>query len=135
MVLPEITAYIAADGLSLTSGTNLFYGDMPELPDFCVTFHEYSGLPNEPNMGTLITRAEFPRIQVTVRGLADDYDTPRLKAQQIVTSLAKIVDQQLSGVMYHAVIAQQPVFKLRKDGNFRYIFACNFQVDKDYSTS
>lgn len=135
MVLKELATYLQGQGLG-TMGTNLFYGFMPPDPDICLVLYEYGGLPLEPDMGTPNPRIEYPLIQVVVRGSADeDQDAPRLKIQQAVTALTKIGDQSLSGVQYLAVMAKQAPFFLKRDENFRFYFACNFQVMKDYSYS
>lgn len=134
MVLAELVTYLATQSIG-TAATDLFYGLMPESPDACVVLYEYGGMPNEPDLGTPNTRLEFPRVQVVTRGVKNDYDGPRLKAQDVVTALTKIANQTLSGVSYKAVQAIQPPFFLRRDDNFRVEFACNFQVTKGYSST
>lgn len=139
MVLPELTTWLAADGLGLTGDINLFYSLMP--PDdavgglVSVCLYEYGGMPNEPEMGKLTTRLEFPSIQAVARGLANDYDGPRLMMNNVVTSFVKILNQNLSAVRYLAVEPMQPPFLMRRDDNFRVYIACNFKVSKRYSPS
>lgn len=136
MVLPELTTYLATQGIG-TAGTNLFYGILPDTPDALVTLFEYGGFPNEPDLGTggTTTRFEYPRIQMLCRGVKDDYDGPRLKAQQVVAALTAVVNTTLSGIYYISVIPLQAPFFLRRDENFRVEFACNFQVSKGNSAS
>ena len=134
MVLAELATYLAADGLGLTAGTNLFYSLLPESPDVCVALFEYPGLPDEVELGGTTIRAEWPRVQVVVRGAGDaGSDAPRLLCEQIRRSFTKIREQILSGCAYHAVTAIQAPFPLAPDENFRFKYACNFQVYKDPS--
>ena len=134
MVLAELVTYLAAQGVG-TSGTNLFYGFVPPDPDAMVTLFEYGGQPNEPDLGTVNTRLVFPRVQALARGVRDDYDGPRLKIQDVVTALTKILNQSLSSVAYKAVEPLSDPFFLRRDENFRLEFVCNFKVTKAYSSS
>ena len=137
MVLPELTTYLAAysPSLGLTGGTNLFYGIMPPTPDLCVALFEYGSTPPEITVGATVIGFEDPRIQVRVRGVKDDYDTPRLLLNKIVEALVKIQEQTLSGTQYHAVLPKQSPFMLLMDDNFRLTFACNFEVTKDWSST
>lgn len=135
MVLPELCSYLEAQGIG-TRGTDLFYSLLPPTPAACVVLYEYGGPPNEPVMGGTTVRAEYPRVQIIARGAAeDDYDTPRLKMQNIVIALTKIREQSILGVQYQAVMALQVPFPLERDESHRIIMACNFQVTKDYSST
>lgn len=135
MVTAEIATYLVGQGLGLTSGTNLFRGKLPDTPDICVVVYEYGGMPNEPEMGGTTVRLEFPSIQIVTRGVKDEYDAPRLLAQQVMAALTKIGGQTLSGVVYGCVMAKQPPFPLGWDDNFRMRFACNYHVQKGYSAT
>jgi hypothetical protein len=137
MVLAELAAYLEAQGLG-TRTVNLFYGIMPPDPDALITMFEYGGLSSEPDTGAgggTAIRIEHPRVQVVCRGIRDDYDGPRLKAQQVVAAFARIGNQTLSGIHYTIVAPLQPPFKLRMDDNHRYEFVCNYQVDKGFSAA
>lgn len=135
MVLAELTAYLVTQSIGV-SGTTLFYGKMPTDPDVLVSLFEYGGLMNEPELGGAgTTRLEFPRIQAVSRGISNDYDSPRLVMQNIITAFTKIANVTLSGIQYKAVQALQPAFFLMRDGNNRVLFACNFQVTKAYSST
>lgn len=134
MLLPELATYLQSAGIG-TLGTDLFYGRVPASPDVCTVLMEYGGLPIEPDLGTPTIRLEFPRVQVLTRGLKDDYDTPRLKAQAVLVALTAIVNQSLSGVAYKVAAALQSPFFLRRDQNDRVEIACNYQVMKAPSVS
>lgn len=134
MVLGDLTTYLQSQGIGVAE-VDLFYGIMLETPDACVTLLEYGGLPNEPVLGGLTTNLEYPSIQVLCRGVANDYDGPRLKAQQVVTAMALISNTLLTSAYYKAVMPKQAPFFLKRDENFRVIFACNYAVTKTYSTT
>lgn len=135
MLLGDLAEYLEAQGIG-TRATNLFYGLLPEDPDALVTMYEYPGLPNEPNLGQATVNLEFPRVQVITRGVKDDYDTPRQKAQDVVTALTRIANAAIvsGGVQYKAVMALNAPAFYRRDANFRVLFTTNFQVTKGYTT-
>jgi len=78
-ILDDIGRFLSSQNLStpygtLTLGVNLFLGRTPaEAPNQTVTVYEYLG--QEPNftMGPNISALEFPRIQISVRGIPEDY--------------------------------------------------------------
>lgn len=132
MVLAELAAWLQADGIG-TVGTDIFYGILPDTPDAVICLHEYPGFPNDLVLGSNTINAEWPHVQVVVRGVKDDYDNPRLKIAQVVNSFTKIGETVLSGVRYHAVMAKQAPFMVQPDGNWRNLFKVNFAVYKDPS--
>ncbi len=135
MVLPELTAYLAAQGsLSLVQGTNLFYGILPDTPDILVALLEYPGKADEPNLGKGTVNLEYPRIQVVCRGIRDVYDAPRLMTQNIRTIFMAVVNQSIGGISYKAIESiGTPAF--RRDDNFRTIVSLSYEVTKGYSTT
>lgn len=143
MVLAELTTYLAAAGLGLVGGTNLFYGPMKaSYPDAVTLVQLYGGIAPEPNLGddtpTLTpfgkaVRLEFPRVQVLCRGVRDDTDTPLALATSCEVALLKIINTTLSGIYYLEVAPIQHPFRLRTDENFREEYAINFQVTKEHS--
>jgi len=78
-ILDDIGRFLSSQNLStsygnLTLGVNLFLGRIPaEAPNQTVAVYEYLG--QEPNftMGPNISALEFPRIQISVRGIPEDY--------------------------------------------------------------
>jgi len=135
MVLDELATHCAANGIG-TPGFDLFYGILPPDPDVCTALFEYGGMPSEPNTGSggTVNRLVFPRIQVLTRGIKDDYDGPRIRAEQVVTLFTAILNQNIAGVRYLAVTPLQEPFPLRRDDNFRIETVCNYQVYKEPST-
>lgn len=137
MVLPDLTAYLVSEGIGVSAVT-LFYGVLPETPDALVALFEYFG-HSEPVLGGTTINIEWPLIQVRSRGVAGDYDSPRLKLQQVVASFAKIgsIPYSVGGVGYKAVIAKNGGVPghLKVDANLRHHFSVNFEVMKDFSNS
>lgn len=136
MVLPELCAYLVAQGFGSTVANppTIQYGVLMPTPDVVICLQEYGGLPDEPdNVGGI--RLEYPFVQALVRGVKDDQDGPRLVIQQVRTAFVKVVNQTLSGIPYKAIEPVSPPFKLRQDDSFRWEFVCNFKVTKGYSAS
>lgn len=134
MLLPDLETYLAGAGLGLTAETNLFHGILPPSPDVVVALFEYGGRPNEQDLGTPNVRLEFPRVQVVVRGVRDDYDSPRLLAQKIVAAFAAVFNQVLTSATYKSIIMiNMP--PPQRDDNFRIEQRTNFEVTKTFSTS
>lgn len=132
MVLAELTALLESQGYG-TQGTDVFYGLVPPNPDSVTSLMEYGGLPSEPKLGTGVLRLTFPHIQALVRGVRDDYDTPRAKIVTLVNIFVSIVNANVGGVRYLAIEPLQDPFLLRRDDNFRCEFVCNFKVTKEPS--
>lgn len=134
MTLLDLATYLQTytPTLNLTKATNLFYGTEPPSPDLCVTLYEYASAMPEGQVGGDTLIIENPTVQVRVRGVRDDYDTPYNLARSIVNAFVKIQDGDLSGKKYQAVIPKQSVLHLGKDENFRHIFIVNFQIMKDW---
>jgi hypothetical protein len=130
-LLENVGTYLASEIGSLTLGTNLFLGRLPDAPDTCVALFEYGGEAPRSLMGGSSTPAlEQPRVQVLTRAVA--YSAARTLAGQIWTALEEILDENLSGVRYHRVAAVQSVFALERDSQDRIILAQNFAVIKAY---
>lgn len=136
MTLPELSAYLVAQGIG-TANVTVFEDFMPPMPNSCVTLIEYGGR-SDPNMRAFgqaeITR-EYPRVQVIVRGEPDDYVTPRLKAQDVLRALSRVMTVTLTGVEYYTSTPMQSVFVLDRDELRRYTFAVNFEFFKQVSTT
>jgi hypothetical protein len=134
MLLPEVTTFLAS-ALSMTSGTNIFYGIMPPLPDVCVALCEYPGLGTEVELSGAAVNIEYPGLQIRARGIAHDYDGPRLRINQIIAALATIQDSTLSGIRYGSVQPKGNPYVYERDDNFRVVISCNFHVMKNWSAT
>lgn len=134
-VLNQLENYLAADATispALVAGTNLFHGLLPPHPNVCVALFEYGSMHPGLVLGSTAINVEYPQVQVLVRGVTEDYDTPRSLIDQIVASFVKIGEQTLDGVRYSAVSPKQSPFYLTRDEEFRCLFACNFHIMKDF---
>lgn len=130
MVLQDLTLFLEQQGIG-TRGTDIFYGNMPPTPDAVVVLYEYGGV-SETDMGRGRIRAEYPMVQVAVRGARQDYDTPRTRIKAVLDAFATIGDTLVNGVTYGEVTPSGAVRDAGEDDNLRQIFTCNLRVMKDY---
>lgn len=136
MLLDDI-AQILSTGGTTSDGTLIKKGYMPEQPDAVVAIYETGGqgpiraMRSSPGQPV----AEQPRIQVVVRGAANDYATPRLKINDIYRLLEGYGDQTVNGVRYLWIGAVQSPFLMRRDEVSRPMLAVNFDVTKQLSTA
>lgn len=128
--LLDIATYIDTELASLTLGTNLFIGRMPDTPDNCVTLYEYGGSVPDNTMGTSAPSLENPSIQVAVRSTT--YAGAVTTIRSIWDKLEAVVDEDLSGTRYNRISANQSPFPLDRDTSDRILFVQNFDVTKAY---
>ena len=128
--LDDIGTYLASQVGSLTLGTNLFLGRLPDTPDTCVALYEYGGeTPVSTMGGDAIPPVEQPRIQVNVR--APGYSSANTLALSVWAALEGILNETLTATRYHRVAAIQSPFPLERDSADRVIFAQNFRVQRE----
>jgi len=132
-LLDEVATYLQDTVSAGTIGTSLFKGIMPTTPDVCVAVYEYGGLAPDHGFGTAAISVEYPRIQIVVRGAAQDYDGPRDRAETIYQALAKVANTTLSSTQYLSIDPIQSPFLLRRDANGRVEIVFNCQVIKGLS--
>ena len=77
-LLDDIVTFLVAQTSTrdtpLVAGVNLFLARIPaEAPDAVVVVQQYEGKPSEFTMGSGITALDYPRVQISVRGLREDY--------------------------------------------------------------
>ena len=114
--LPEIGTYLAANvtTVTLTLGTNLMLGRLPDTPDTCVAILESSGLAAVDAMGgSTLPAYTRPRAQVIVRAAA--YADASALAEDIYKQMQKIDNESLSGVYYLRATGLQSPFYLERD--------------------
>jgi len=128
-LLDDLGTYLAAQVGTLTLGTNLYLGRMPDEPDTCVALYEYGGdAPVNVMGGDSMPPVEQPRIQILTR--ASGYSSARTLALECWTAVEAVLNESLSGTLYHRVSANQSPFPLERDSHDRVLFAQNFRVQK-----
>ena len=126
--LIDIATYLDAQLASVTLGTNLFVGRMPDSPDTCVVLYEYGGGVPDNTMGGGLPVLENPSIQVAVR--AASYATAESLIQSIWLTLETVIDETLTATRYNRIGAIQSPFPLDRDSADRVVFVQNFDVTK-----
>lgn len=123
MLLDDIATYLEAKGI-VTVGTDLFKGELPEIPDNCVALFEYAGQPPE-----IPTAIDYPGLQVRVRDKS--YSAARAKTDAIYKLLHTLANTTLSGTRYLSIFAVQssPV-PLGRDSSNRIDLVQNYIVTK-----
>jgi len=128
-LLDDLGTYLATQVGTLTLGTNLYLGRMPDEPDTCVALYEYGGdAPVNVMGGDSMPPVEQPRIQILTR--ASGYSSARTLALECWTAVEAVLNESLSGTLYHRVSANQSPFPLERDSRDRVLFAQNFRVQK-----
>ena len=128
-LLDDVGAYLDSQLVTLTIGTNLFLGRMPDTPDTCVAIYEYGGDAPISTMGSdAMPPVEQPRIQILCR--APGYSSARSLALSCWTVVEAVLNETLSGTRYHRITANQSPFPLERDSHDRVLFAQNFRVQK-----
>jgi hypothetical protein len=128
MVLDAIAALVQSAGYG-TIGVDLFYPEMPDQPDDCVSLADFPSGPPDMELGYGQIGVERLSVQVTVRAVA--YDTGRTRIEGIVTELAKVLNQSVSGVRYLATIPNRAPSSIGRDPNGQYLFTVDFDVMKE----
>lgn len=127
--LPQETASLP-EVQRLYLGANLFLGRIPaEAPDACVVIQQYEGQDPTFTMGKAVSALEHPRIQVTVRGMREDYPGAYELASVIRHILGGITSTQyLWGVQVLRIEPLGMPNPVGYDQVERPRFSINFQV-------
>lgn len=130
----DVVAYLDTALPTLTGGTNLFEGPMPEQPATCAAVAHYiSEGSDDYTMGASLTPpgSELERVQVMVR------DAVKASAKTLADSIHALLDNlgttanfAGSGRTYFRIESDGPPFSLGQDPNMRWRFAANYQVRK-----
>jgi hypothetical protein len=121
----SIADYLQTQNLG-TKGTNLFIGVLPETNSMVTVLNEFNGDIIETNkVGIALYQ---PSLQVRVRGMPEDYATPKTRIAAIQTALAALPDASYTGIRILRVRPQGTILALGQDNNMRYEFSANFQV-------
>lgn len=127
----DVVTYLAAAGLGLTAGTNLFEGEMPELPDTCVAVAHYaSETSDDYAMGASLTAPgyEVELFQVMTRHATRA--TAISTAAAVHAALDNLGPATLSGRTYFRIESQGPPFSLAQDPSLRWRRAANYRAQK-----
>lgn len=122
MILDELATHIDAQ-TTLTQGTDLFKGDMPDAPDACAALFE---TPGASTPASLADTVELRSVQVRSRALK--YPDAQTRCEEVYRLLHGVAETTLSGARFVLIEAKQPPFSLGEDGKQRHLFAVNFRV-------
>lgn len=138
MLADDIVDYLAAAGIGLTTGTNIFKVPVPETTAAAqvVSVIEYGGRPAIRAMGPSIGApvAEVSRFQVAVIDQLNNYESARAMIESIYKKLDWLSNTTLGSTLYLQVRALQPPFYMppgeTQDPNAQHHFTCNFECWK-----
>lgn len=136
--LDELGAYLvtntAITGIGPGTAPRLFYGRLPNTPDYCLALIATGGAPPEGGYGSAGIKFEHPTFQVVARGVKDDEQTPMTLAISAWTQLAEINAEALSGTTYLLVQPlQSPGTVLGPDEDGRPRVSFNIMISKELS--
>ena len=130
-LLGDVGTFLAANvtDTTLTLGTNLFLGRMPDSPDTCVAIYETGGnAPTDVFGGNTAPPIENAGLMCHTR--ASSYSDCQSLAVDIMKTLTKVINETLTGTTYYKIEANQSPFGLERDEEERMIFSCNFMAVK-----
>lgn len=133
MITAEISARLTAQSL-VTTGFAIYRNVMPDTPDKVIALFETGGIGPETFLGSSTT-VESPGLQVRVRGIRQDSDTPRLQIERIYQAVIGWGGFTQTGVKYIGFRALQAPFMMGRDANERVEWAVNFLVLKELSAT
>jgi hypothetical protein len=128
----ELATYLAAAGLGLTPGGNLFEVPFPEFaPDIAVSLVDPESGEVIGSFGASLSAydVEIPDLVVMIRGARDGLEAARTKAQEVYKKLRRLGPANLSGVEYLDVEAKPPHLA-GYDANERPVFSFSCKVFK-----
>ena len=125
-LLSDVATYLDSQLASLTLGTNLFLGRLPDGPDTCVALIESGGMAPSATMADGKPLVSRPRIQVFVRAKA--YSDAETLASSVWNALEGVLNENLTATRYYNITAVQSPFSLERDAQDRQVMTQNFQV-------
>lgn len=136
-MIEDIGLYlVAASSLSLTLGTNLFLNYSPDNVNPMVSVTEYPGSAPARTFGGGY-QWEDARVQVMVRGVVDDPDTPRRLADKIMARL-NVGNTKLAGAStgyyYMTIEPVQSPYPMGQDNQGRIRWVNNYIVQPKRTT-
>lgn len=130
-ILEAVGTYIDNNNATLTLGTNLFLGKMPDTPDVCVCVYEYEGFAPIETFGATAFEVNRPSVQVVVRAGRDDYPAARDLADTLRTLVSAMSNVSVSGVTVMRVASSGSLYPLGADAldRPRVVFNLDCHVD------
>jgi hypothetical protein len=116
---------------TLTSGTDLFVGPMPEMPDNCVAVTHYNSQRSDDYaMGASLSAPgyEIEDVQLMVRNTSRSM--ARADADAYHALIANMHSATLSGRAYFRVDEEGTPFCIGQDQNGRWRFVANYEIKK-----
>ena len=125
-LLEDIGGYIDTN-TSLTLGTDLFLGLLPETPSNCVSIFENSGVAPLFTQGSAgLPVLEKPQLQFIVRDAS--YSNGRSVAETLYRLLTQVFNQTINSNLYLRIEAISVPSVMDRDQTKRVLFTCNFDV-------
>ena len=126
----DIRAYLIAEGIGTSATVKTRF--MQEKPDYLIVIYGTGGSPPTLALGADRIAERNPSLQIVVRGVPDDHDTPFDTAASIIAKMAEIQTEAINGTTYHfANPLQSEPIPIGKDENRRFRVSCNFMLSKD----
>jgi hypothetical protein len=127
-ILDAIGSVLQTAGVG-TSGTTLFLSRMPETPDACVAVYESgAGYVIYTQGSTVGAQLNITNIQVSARGVREDYETPRTKITSTITALESVSETTVLGIRLLRIEQIGRPIPLGYDDNDRPRIVMNFAV-------
>lgn len=128
----DVVAYLAAAGLGLVAGTDLFEGPAPETPYNVVAVAKYmTERSDDYTMGASLTApgSELEHVQVMSR------HTVKATAESRADAIHAVLDNLQSttlvnGRTYFEIAGDGPPADLGQDGNLNWRYVTNYRVRK-----
>lgn len=120
-----IADHLTSNSLGV-QGTSLFIGQLPDNEVLCTALTEYEGNFTETFASGMAL--SVPQLQVRVRGVPEDYATPRSRIIAIQTLLNQISNTTIGGVAFLRVQPTSTILALGQDDRLRWGFSANFGV-------
>jgi len=130
-MLDDVGTFMAANvtAATLTLGTNLFLGRLPESPDTCVAIYETAGTAPDDVFGAN-SAPPIENAGLMCHTRATSYSTCQTLAVDIMKTLSKVINETLTSTAYYKIEASQSPFGLMRDDQERMVFSCNFTAVK-----
>lgn len=135
MLLDDIADVLTSGGVA-ERGVDIFKSRMPAQPAAAVAvLYGGSSAPPVHAMAGSAGQALAERPVISVWTRACQPGDAAKRAQDAFFVLDGLGTRLINGVLYHSIYAVQSPFLLERDENDRTVFACNYVVTREPSTS